>query len=180
MKKNFRKSNIETLTAHSGKNPSENHGIPAPPLYRTSTILSSNMKNYRNRTGKYTYGRNGTPTSDALITSISDLYKAEGCVLAPSGMAAITTGLMSILKTKDHILIPDSIYGSARRFIQEEFPRLGIEFEFYNSSNYKYEVMPTKTGTSIIFPSWVVHRVKPVKSGVRYSLVAWMNGPQFK
>ena len=56
----------------------------------------------------------------------------------------------------------------------------GGEFEFYNSSNYKYEVMPTKTGTSIIFPSWVVHRVKPVKSGVRYSLVAWMNGPQFK
>lgn len=54
MKKNLKKSNIETLTAHSGKNPSENHGIPAPPLYRTSTILSSNMKNYRNRTGKYT------------------------------------------------------------------------------------------------------------------------------
>ena len=151
MKKNFRKLNIETLTAHSGKNPSENHGIPAPPLYRTSTILSSNMKNYRNRTGKYTYGRNGTPTSDALITSISDLYKAEGCVLAPSGMAAITTGLMSILKAKDHILLPDSVYGSTRRFVKEEFPRLEIEFDFYNSRDLKHLESLIKKNTKAIY-----------------------------
>ena len=151
MKKNFRKLNIETLTAHSGKNPSENHGIPAPPLYRTSTILSSNMKNYRNRTGKYTYGRNGTPTSDALITSISDLYKAEGCVLAPSGMAAITAGLMSILKAKDHILLPDSVYGSTRRFVKEEFPRLEIEFDFYNSRDLKHLESLIKKNTKAIY-----------------------------
>ena len=151
MKKNLRKLNIETLTAHSGKNSSENHGIPAPPLYRTSTILSSNMKNYRNRTGKYTYGRNGTPTSDALITSISDLYKAEGCVLAPSGMAAITTGLMSILKAKDHILLPDSVYGSTRRFVKEEFPRLEIEFDFYNSRDLKHLESLIKKNTKAIY-----------------------------
>ena len=151
MKKNLRKSYIETLTAHSGKNPSENHGIPAPPLYRTSTILSSNMKNYRNRTGKYTYGRNGTPTSDALITSISDLYKAEGCVLAPSGMAAITTGLMSILKAKDHILLPDSVYGSTRRFVKEEFPRLAIEFDFYNSRDLNHLESLIKKNTTAIY-----------------------------
>ena len=48
-------------------------------------------------------------------------------------MGAITIGLMSVLKAKDHILIPDSVYGSARRLVQEEFPRLDIEFEFYNS-----------------------------------------------
>ena len=138
MNKDLRKFNVETLTTHSGKNPSENHGIPAPPLYRTSTILSSNMNNYRNRTGKYTYGRNGTPTSDSLISSISDLYNAEGCVLAPSGMAAITVGLMSILKAKDHILLPDSVYGSTRRFVKEEFPRLEIEFDFYNSRDLNH------------------------------------------
>ena len=45
MIKDLKKFKIETITGHSGKNPTENHGIPAPPLYRTSTILSSNMKN---------------------------------------------------------------------------------------------------------------------------------------
>ena len=151
MNKDLKKYNLNTLTAHTGKNPSENHGIPAPPLYRTSTILSSNMNNYRNRTGKYTYGRNGTPTSESLISSISDLYKAESCVLAPSGMAAITTALMSILKAKDHILLPDSVYGSTRRFVKEEFPRLAIEFDFYNSRDLKHLESLIKKNTKTIY-----------------------------
>jgi len=109
------------------------------------------MDNYRNRTGKYTYGRNGTPTSDSLINAISDLYRAEGCVLAPSGMGAITIGLMSVLKVKDHILIPDSVYGSARRFVQEEFPRLDIEFEFYNSRDLDHLEALIKNNTKAIY-----------------------------
>ena len=149
--KDLKKFNTETITGHLGKNPTENHGIPAPPLYRTSTILSSNMKNYRNRTGKYTYGRNGTPTSDSLILSISNLYKAEGCVLAPSGMAAITIGLMSILKAKDHILLPDSVYGSTRRFVKEEFPRLEIEFDFYNSRDLNHLENLIKKNTKALY-----------------------------
>jgi len=151
MMKDLKKFNTETITGHSGKNPAENHGIPAPPLYRTSTILSSNMKNYRNRTGRYTYGRNGTPTSDSLISSISNLYKAEGCVLAPSGMAAITIGLMSILKAKDHILLPDSVYGSTRRFVKEEFPRLEIEFDFYNSRDLNQLENLIKNNTKALY-----------------------------
>ncbi len=151
MNKNLKKFNIDTLSSHAGKNPFENHGIPAPPLYRTSTILSSNMNNYRNRKGKYTYGRNGTPTSDSLISSISNLYKADGCVLTPSGMAAITTALMSILKASDHILLPDSVYGSTRRFVKEEFPRLAIEFDFYNSRNLKNLESLIKKNTKAIY-----------------------------
>ena len=49
---------IETIAAHAGLKPKENHGIVNPPVYHTSTILSSSMKNYKDRTGKkYTYGR---------------------------------------------------------------------------------------------------------------------------
>ena len=146
-----RKLSINTLTAHIGKKSSENHGIPAPPLYRTSTILSSNMHAYRNKTGKYTYGRNGTPTSESLTLSIAKLYNAEGCVLAPSGMSAITTGLMSTIKTNEHILVPDSVYGSTRRFIKEEFPRLDIEYQFYNSRDIANLENLIKKNTSVIY-----------------------------
>ena len=146
-----RKLSINTLTSHIGKKSSENHGIPAPPLYRTSTILSSNMHAYRNKTGKYTYGRNGTPTSESLTLSIAKLYNAEGCVLAPSGMSAITTGLMSTIKTNEHILVPDSVYGSTRRFIKEEFPRLDIEYQFYNSRDIANLENLIKKNTSVIY-----------------------------
>jgi len=146
-----KKLSTHTLIAHTGKNAHENFGIPAPPLYRTSTILSSNMNAYRNKTGKYTYGRNGTPTTESLSLSIAKLYNADGCVLAPSGMSAITTGLMSTIKTNDHILVPDSVYGSTRRFVKEEFPRLNIDYQFYNSRDIASLETLIKENTSAIY-----------------------------
>ena len=146
-----KKLNTETLTSHVGKNPEENHGIPSPPIYRTSTILNSTMESYKNRDMKYTYGRNGTPTSDSLINAISSIYDAEGCVLASSGMNAISTALMSVLMAGDHILLPDCIYGSTRRFAQEEFPRLNIEFDFYNSRDLSGMKKLIKNNTKVIY-----------------------------
>ena len=151
MAKNLNKLNMDTLISHLGKDPDQNHGIPAPPLYRTSTILSSNMHAYRNKTGKYTYGRNGTPTTESLSLSIAKLYNADGCVLAPSGMSAITTGLMSTIKANDHILVPDSVYGSTRRFVKEEFPRLDIDYQFYNSRDIDSLETLIKKNTSAIY-----------------------------
>ena len=135
MNKKNKKYEIETLTAHLGKKPHENHGIPSPPVYRTSTILNQTMESYRNRDMKYTYGRNGTPTSDSFIYSIASIYNADGCVLASSGMNAISTALMSVLMAGDHILLPDCVYGSTRRFVKEEFPRLNIKYDFYDPRN---------------------------------------------
>lgn len=86
---------------------------------------------------KNNYGREGTPTTDLLVDRLSKLYKSDGCVLTPSGMTSITLALMSILKSKDHILIPDCILGSARRFIEQELPRLDITYDFYNVRDLK-------------------------------------------
>jgi len=143
---------IETIAAHAGLKPEENHGIVNPPVYHASTILSSSMKNYKDRTGKkYTYGRNGTPTSEALEKAISDLYDADGCVLAPSGMSAITNSFMGVLKSFDHALIPDCVYGSARRFVEEEFKRFQIEHDFYDSRDLSYLESKIKKNTKIIY-----------------------------
>ena len=143
---------IETIAAHAGLKPEENHGIVNPPVYHASTILSSSMKNYKDRTGKkYTYGRNGTPTSEALEKAISDLYDADGCVLAPSGMSAITNSFMGVLKSFDHALIPDCVYGSARRFVEEEFKRFQIEHDFYDSRDLSNLESKIKKNTKIIY-----------------------------
>ena len=54
------------------------------------------------------------------------------------------------------------------------------QLEIYNPVDQKIFTVSMKSGSYCVFPSWVVHRVKPVTKGTRYSLVAWMNGPQFK
>ena len=149
-KKKFQK--IETIATHAGLKPEENHGIVNPPVYHASTILSPSMKNYKDRSEKkYTYGRNGTPTSVALEEAISDLYDADGCVLAPSGMSAITNSFMGVLKSLDHALIPDCVYGSARRFVEEEFKRFQIEHDFYDSRDLSNLESKIKKNTKIIY-----------------------------
>ena len=143
---------IETIAAHAGLKPEENHGIVNPPVYHASTILSPSMKDYKDRSGKkYTYGRNGTPTSEALEKAISDLYDADGCVLAPSGMSAITNSFMGVIKSFDHALIPDCVYGSARRFVEEEFKRFQIEHDFYDSRDLSNLESKIKKNTKIIY-----------------------------
>ena len=120
----------------------------SPPIHRATTITSSNMEDFRTESR---YGRDGTPTTDLLINRLSNLYKAHSCVLTPSGMTSITAALMSVLKSKDHILIPDCILESARRYIEQEFPRLQIEFTFYNPRNLKKLETLIKRNTKAIY-----------------------------
>ena len=170
---------IETIVAHAGLKPEENHGIVNPPVYHASTILSSSMKNYKDRNGKkYTYGRNGTPTSEALETAISELYEADGCVLAPSGMSAITNSFMGVLKTFDHALIPDCVYGSARRFVEEEFKRFQIEHDYYNPRDLSNLESKIKKNTKVIylespgsFTFEIIDIKKVVKLAKKYKII---------
>ena len=62
--------------------------------------------------------------------------------------------------------------------LNDEFE--GGEFEIANPKQMESFTVDLKAGSCAIFPAWVKHRVKPVTSGTRYSIVAWMNGPQFK
>mgnify|MGYP001409010134 FL=1 len=59
----------------------------------------------------------------------------------------------------------------------DEYDGGELEFRYYGDN---YSFVKPDAGTGVIFPSWLPHRVHPVKSGVRRSLVAWMDGPCFK
>ena len=123
---------IDTQLQHLGLSPEDNHGIPNPPIYRTSTILSSSMAQHRHEIPKpYDYGRIGTPTSAAFEQSVAALYEADDCISTPSGLSAISTALLSACDAGTHLLVPDSLYGSARRFVEKTLNKLGVEITFY-------------------------------------------------
>ena len=127
-----KKHHIDTELGHLGLSPDTNFGIPNPPIYRTSTILSSSMAQHRGDLPKaYDYGRIGTPTSAAFETSVATLYGAEACISTPSGLSAIATAILSVVRSGDHALFPDSLYGSSRRFVTTLLSDLGVETEFY-------------------------------------------------
>ncbi len=127
-----KKYHIDTELGHLGLSPNENFGIPNPPIYRTSTILSSSMAQHRGDIPKpYTYGRRGTPTSNAFESAVASLYNADTCICTCSGLSAISTAILSVVKSGDHALFPDSIYGSSRHFVKTLLSDFGIEVEFY-------------------------------------------------
>ena len=65
------------------------------PIYRGSTVLYPNAAALRANSPRYTYGTKGTPTTKALEDAWTELSNAEGTVLAPTGLAAITLALMA-------------------------------------------------------------------------------------
>ena len=81
---------INTRLAHLGNDPRDFHGYVNPPVVRASTILYPDYETMRDKTQKYNYGIDGTPTTDALKDALSELEGAAGTVLVPSGLAAIS------------------------------------------------------------------------------------------
>ena len=80
---NFEKT---TILATTSINPSGNHGIPNPPIYRASTILSERMAQYRGEEpSEFDYGRVGTPTSQAFEQAICALYEADDAISTHQG-----------------------------------------------------------------------------------------------
>ncbi|RVU34042.1 cystathionine beta-lyase [Hwanghaeella grinnelliae] len=122
----------DTKLTHAGRHPHENHGAVNTPVYHASTILFPTLADFDSRDRKYVYGRKGTPTTSTLEEAVSALEQAHGTVLAPSGLAAVTTTLMSFVQAGGHVLLTDSTYFPTRKFASGLLARLGIEAEYYD------------------------------------------------
>ena len=79
----------------------------------------------------YTYGLYGTPTTLELAATICELEKGFRTFITPGGQAAIALIHLSLLKSGDHVLLPESIYGPNRMFSNDVLRRFGVEVSYY-------------------------------------------------
>ncbi len=123
-----------TLLVTGGRDPALNHGFVNPPVYHASTVLYPTAEDFRARRGRYRYGRHGTPTTEALETALREFEGSQcaGVALAPSGLAAISVALLSVLKAGDHMLVTDSIYLPTRNLCDSLLARYGIATTYYD------------------------------------------------
>lgn len=124
----------ETRLVTSGRDPQAYHGYVNPPVYHASTLLYPTAEDQVAHRGRYSYGRRGTPTSEALETALKEL-DGEGCAgvaLLPSGLAAISAALLAVTGSGDHILITDSVYRPTRNFCDGVLKRMGVETTYYD------------------------------------------------
>lgn len=121
-----------TDIVHAGRDPFAHHGFVNPPVYRGSTVLFKTLESFEKRQQKYTYGRRGTPTTEALEEVICKLEGGHRTMLAANGLSAVTHALLAFVKTGDHILVPDTVYQPARKFCEGVLKRLGVETTYYD------------------------------------------------
>ena len=92
-----------------------------------------------------------TPNQEFLSKKIAALENGEKALIFTSGMAAISTSIMANVKTGDHIIFQEDIYGGTRNFIKTEFDKFGIEYSFTDGLDSKYFLDEVKENTVGIY-----------------------------
>ena len=124
------KYGLNTICTHVGEIKDEQFKGAVSPIYMSTSYQFDDVDVKR-------YPRYfNTPNQEFLSKKIAALEHAEAAMIFGSGMAAVSTALLAFLKTGDHIVVQNTLYGGTINFIREEFPKYGIEFTFTNG----YEV----------------------------------------
>jgi len=126
----------DTLLGHAGRNPQQTHGTVNMPVYRASTIVFPDLETYSTRPADDyktpRYGIHGTPTTWALEEAVAKMEGGYNAVAVCSGLAAINAALCAFVKTGDHLLIADSVYGPTRNFCDKRLTTFGVEIQYYD------------------------------------------------
>lgn len=128
---------FETRLVHAGRAGTKTYGYVNPKLVRGSTVLYPDMATKRAIGVRALepvdiYGICGNETHFALEAAIAEIEGGSHCQVVSSGLAAITVPFLAYLKTGDHILMPDSVYGPTRTFCRTVLHRFGIETSYYD------------------------------------------------
>src|SRR2546422_11450710 len=102
----------ETRLVTGGRDPFAYHGFVNPPVYHASTVLYGSAEDLIAHRARYQYGRRGTPTTEALESALRDLEgpQCAGVALLPSGLSAVSTALMAVLRAGDDVLMAGNVY----------------------------------------------------------------------
>ncbi len=125
-------SKLETAVIHAGEIRPRIAGAVSLPIFQSATFESTPGVGYHD----LGYIRlNNTPNHDALHEKLAALEGGQAGLVAASGMAAITTSLLTVLKAGDHLLAQDCLYGGTQDFLTEDLPALGIEVSYFDGES---------------------------------------------
>jgi len=146
---------FETNALHAGHDVTKHAGTRAVPIYQTSSYVFDNSEHAANLFGLteagFIYTRLNNPTNDILEQRLAALEGGIAAVVTASGTAAIATGLLTMLKTGDHIVASSSLYGGTFNLLNATLPRLGITTTFVDPSDAQNFAKAANDNTKVIF-----------------------------
>src|SRR5438093_10042424 len=123
---------LDTKLIHAGEPKPRIQGAVSMPIFQSANFEYANEGDYHSL--KY-IRLNNTPNHLALHEKLSALENAEAALVTASGMAAISTALLTVLSAGDHLLVQDCLYGGTHDFITKDFHAFGISYTFINADD---------------------------------------------
>lgn len=144
---------MDTICVHAGLQDNE-FGAVVPPIYQVSTFRFKNAAHgerlFKGEEDGYIYTRMRNPTIEAMENAVAALeggVKALGCA---SGMAAISTLFTAVLKSGDHIICSESVYGPTITLLTTILNNYGIESSIIDTSDLQIVKDSVKPNTKLI------------------------------
>jgi len=142
----------ETEAVRGGTDLEKKNAALATPIYQTSTFeVTDNEQQLRATHTDMFYTRYGNPTNTVAEAAIAELEGTEAALLFSSGMNAITTAVLALVKSGDHIVAQRDIYGGATKFLSQWAPRLGIETTFVDTTDYDQHLAAIRPNTKFLY-----------------------------
>jgi len=157
----------ETEAVRGGTDLSKKNGPLSTPIYQTSTfeVTDSQRQVEVTHTDMF-YTRYGNPTHTVAESAIAELEGTDAALLFASGMCAVTTTVLGLLKSGDHIVAQRDIYGGVTKFFTQWLPKLGIEVTLVDTNDYEQHVRAIRATTKMLYlesPTNPVARVIDLK-----------------
>ncbi len=128
---------ISTQQIHHPYEAPAEFGAFAPAVHKASTVFFPDVASLRQRSvfnrQSYTYGLHGTPTVYTLEERIASLEGGQFCVLAPSGLAAISIVNLGLLRSGDEVLLPHNVYGPSKEQARSLLSGWGVDYKLYDA-----------------------------------------------
>ncbi|MFC5194870.1 trans-sulfuration enzyme family protein [Bizionia hallyeonensis] len=144
------KFGINTICTHVGEIEDKQFKGAVSPIYVSTSYAFDDVDVKR-------YPRYfNTPNQEHLSKKIAALEHTESALIFGSGMAALSALFLTFLKSGDHLVVQNTLYGGTSHFIREEFPKFGIEFTFtdgYEVADFETAIQPNTKLIHIETPS---------------------------
>ncbi|MBD2693512.1 cystathionine gamma-synthase [Anabaena catenula FACHB-362] len=145
---------FETRAIHEGQKPDPQTGAVIVPIYLTSTYEQEAIGQHKG----YEYSRTGNPTRQALEDALASLENAKFGLAFASGLAATTT-VLSLLKTGDHIVAGDDLYGGTYRLLEKVVKNWGVDTTYVDIDNINDFESAIQSNTKLI---WIETPTNPL------------------
>ncbi len=163
---------FNTLAVHAGEDLTQHFGSVSVPIYNASVFSFTDadegaaIHNYEK--AGYFYGKLGNPTTDALEKAMCQLENGESALSFASGMAAVSMAVLTVVKSGDHIVAPESMYSTTTLFFEHLRDNFGIEVTFVDATDAVNYANACKQNTKLF---WIETPSNPLLKITDFSTV---------